>query len=211
MNLLIFGSSITWGAWDKEGGWAQRIKGLADNKAISENLGNLYRAVYCLGVSGDNTFDLLERFDTEVKARIDEEDKTSILIEIGINDSQFVLGEKRHMVSPEEYKSNLLKLIDKSKQYGAELALVGLTPVDERVDPIPWKSDHAYRFEFINKFEAIIKEVSKQQNIPFIEVMSKFMEKDYKNLLIDGLHPTTEGHKIIYEEVKKYLEEKGIL
>ena len=86
MNLLIFGDSITWGAWDEEGGWAQRIKSFADKKAATLNYDN-YTSVYCLGVSGDNTFDLLKRFETEVRARIDEEEKTLILIEIGINDS----------------------------------------------------------------------------------------------------------------------------
>lgn len=211
MNLLIFGSSITWDAWDKEGGWAQRIKTFADKKAASSNYDN-YTAVYCLGVSGDKTTDLLERFDTEIKARIDEEEKTLILIEIGINDSQFVLAQNQHGVSPEEYRENLLKLIEKSKQYGADLIFVGLTPVDDsKVDPTPWTPGKSYRLEFVKKYEEILKGVAKEQNIPFIEIMNKFLEGDYKSLLTDGLHPNTEGHQIIYGEVKKYLSDKRIL
>lgn len=210
MNLLIFGASITWGAWDKEGGWAQRIKSFADNKAISGDREN-YTAVYCLGVSGNDTNDLLKRFDTEVKARINEEEKSLILISIGMNDSQYILAENRHRISPRDYKSNLIKLIKKSKYYGADLIFVGLTPVDERMDPVPWKKDCSYRLEFVKKYEKIIKETSKEQNIPFIEVMDKFIRKDFRKLLTEGLHPNTEGHKIIYEEVKKYLSGKGIL
>lgn len=210
MNLLIFGASITWGAWDKEGGWAQRIKSFADNKAMTKDLKN-YVAVYCLGISGNNTNDLLKRFDSEIRARIDKEEKTLILVEIGINDSQYVLSEKKHRVSPEQYRNNLLKIIAKSHQFNADLIFVGLTPVDQRVDPIPWRQGKSYRLEFVRKYEDIIKEVSKEQNIPFIEAMSRFMKKGYKKLLIDGLHPTTEGHKIIFEEVKKYLTEKGVL
>lgn len=211
MNLLIFGSSITWGAWDKEGGWAQRLKSFCDNKASETNFDS-YTAVYCLGVSGDNTNDLLERFDTEVKARIDEEESTLILIEIGINDSQFVLAENQHGVSPEEYRENLLKLIEKSKQYGTGLIFIGLTPADDsKVDPTPWTPGKSYRLEFVKQYEEILKEVAKEQNISFIEVMSKFMEGDYKSLLTDGLHPNTQGHQIIYGEVKKYLSDKGVL
>src|SRR3990172_2179226 len=139
MNLLIFGSSITWGAWDDEGGWAQRIKNLADKKAATLNYDN-YTAVYCLGVSGDNTEDLLQRFDIEVRARLDDEDKTLVVIEIGINDSQYILSENQHRISPEKYKENLLTLIKKSKQHNADIIFVGLTPVDDsKVDPIPWK------------------------------------------------------------------------
>lgn len=211
MNLLIFGSSITWGAWDKQGGWAQRLKSFCDDKVSESDFDN-YTAVYCLGVSGDNTEDLLARFDTEVKARIDEEEKILILIEIGINDSQFVLAENKHRVSPEEYKENLLKLIEKSKQYKAALIFVGLTPVnDTKVDPTPWTPGKSYRLEFVEKYEKILKEVSQEQNIPFIEIMGKFKEKDYKNHLTDGLHPNTEGHQVMYETAKEYLLEKGLI
>lgn len=210
MNLLIFGSSITWGAWDKEGGWAQRLKNFADDKASSSKFEN-YTAVYCLGVSGDKTTDLLERFDTEVKARIDEEEKTLILIEIGINDSQYLLEEKEHRVSPDEYRLNLTTLVGKSKQHGADLILVGLTPVDSRVDPTPWTPGKSYRLEFVKKYEEILKQVSNEQNTPFIELISKFPEEQYKDLLVDGLHPSTKGHEIIYEEVKRYLVEKKLI
>ncbi len=210
MNLLIFGSSITWGAWDKEGGWAQRLKSFCDSKAVETNYNN-YTAVYCLGVSGDNTMDLLERFDTEVKARQDEEEDTLILIEIGINDSQFVLDENKHRVSPEEYRKNLLTLVNKSKQYNASLIFVGLTPVDSRVDPTPWTPGKTYRLEFVKKYEEILKRVSQEQQIPFIELMSKFPGGEYQKLLTDGLHPSTEGHKIMYEGVKDYLEQKELI
>lgn len=209
MNLLIFGSSITWGAWDKEGGWAQRLKSFTDNKTLESDFGE-YTSVYCLGVSGDNTNDLLERFDTEAKARIEEEEKTLILIEIGINDSQLVLADNKNRVSPESYRENLLKLIEKSKFHGANLIFVGLTPVDDsKVDPTPWAPGKSYRLELVQQYEEILKVVATEQNIPFIELMSKFLERDYKGLLTDGLHPNTEGHKIMFEEVKVYLLEKG--
>jgi acyl-CoA thioesterase-1 len=204
MNLLIFGSSITWGAWDKEGGWAQRLKSYCDHKAAETNFDN-YTAVYCLGVSGDNTFDLLKRFDTEVEARIDKNEKTLILIEIGINDSQFVLEKNKHRVSSEEYKNNLLSLVEKSKRYSASLIFVGLTPVDRRVNPTPWTPGKTYRLEFVKQYEDILENIAHQQSIPFIELMSKFPEDSYQKLLTDGLHPSSEGHRLIYEKVKQYL------
>ncbi len=211
MHILIFGSSITWGAWDKEGGWAQRIKNFADKKAATLSYDS-YTSIYCLGVSGDNTDDLLERFDTEVKARLGEDEKTLILIEIGINDSQYILAEKEHRVSPDKYKRNLIKLIEKSKQHGADLMFIGLTPVDDsKVDPIPWKPEGSYRLEYVQKYEEILKSVCKEQNLSFIELISKFKDRDFKTLLTDGLHPNTEGHQVIYGEVKKYLIEKGLL
>lgn len=52
MNLLIFGLSITWGARDEQGGWAQRLKHDFDIKAVQSGFAN-YTSVYCLGVSGN--------------------------------------------------------------------------------------------------------------------------------------------------------------
>ncbi len=210
MNILIFGSSITWGAWDKEGGWAQRLKSFCDKKALKTNL-KIYTAVYCLGVSGDTTIDLLERFDTEVKARIEQEEETLILIEIGANDSQFTLSERRHTVPPEEYNRNLLTLINKAKLHRASIIFIGLTPSDKRVDPTPWTPGKTYRLEFIKKYDEILKKLCQKKQIPYIEVMSKFPEEKYEELLTDGIHPNTEGHRIIFEEVKKYLLEKKLI
>ena len=204
MNILIFGSSITWGAWDEKGGWAQRIKTDADADARASSL-NQYNAVYCLGVSGDTTVGLLERFNTEVKARVDENEELLIVVEIGINDSQLVLAENKSLVTPEEYQNNLIKLIEKAKNYGAKVVFVGLTPVDERVEPIPWAPESSYKLGLVEKYDAILKKVCSEHNSQYIEVMSKFPKDKYKSLLLDGVHPTTEGHRVIYEEVKKQL------
>lgn len=210
MNILIFGSSITWGAWDIEGGWAQRLKSFCDNKAIATNF-EMYNAVYCLGISGDKSTDLLERFESEIKARIDEDEKTLILVEIGINDSQFLLKENKHRVSPEEYKENIIRLIEITKELHVDLIFIGLTPVDKRVDPTPWTPGKTYRLEFIKQYDEILRNVSEEYNIPHIKLIIKFPKDEYQNLLNDGLHPSTAGHKIMYEEVKKYLTEQGLI
>lgn len=209
-HILIFGDSIVWGAWDKEGGWAQRIKSFVDHDAVRADKHN-YAAVYCLGVDGNNTLDLLERFDIEIEARQDEGEDTLVIVAIGVNDSQFLLKEKKNRVPLNQYKANLVELINKAKQHGASIVFIGLTPVDKRVDPTPWNLDKAYKLRFIQDYEDILKKTCKEGNIPFIEVLSKFMENNYKNLLIDGLHPTTKGHKIIFEEVLKYLTKKRII
>lgn len=210
-KILIFGSSITWGAWDKEGGWAQRLKKLCDQRAFELDFED-YDSVYCLGVCGDKTTELLKRFDIEVEARLDDEDsKRFILIEIGINDSQYLLEEKKHRTLPEEYKANLLKLIEKTKQYHANLIFVGLTPVDNRVDPIPWALSKSYRLEFVKQYEQILKEVCQEQNIPIIAVLDKFLVNDYQKLLEDGVHPNSLGHELIFKEVKDYLIKNKIL
>jgi len=62
MSILVFGDSITWGTADFEhGGWVTRL---------FIELGRDFEIdVYNLGVSGDKTPDLLERFESESKSR----------------------------------------------------------------------------------------------------------------------------------------------
>lgn len=55
--ICVFGDSITWGAWDIEkGGWVQRLRNFVESSSEE------YIEIYNLGVSGDNTEDLLEIF-----------------------------------------------------------------------------------------------------------------------------------------------------
>lgn len=208
--ILIFGTSITYGMWDEEGGWAERIKRLADQKTIASNFENEV-LVYPLGISGNNTDRLSKRFEIEVEARKSEEADLQIIIDIGINDSYYFNAENKNCVPLKNYEENLLKIIDKSKRYSADLIFVGLTPVDERVNPVPWEKEISFRIETVKKYDEALKNLCKENNIPFIDILSKFMETDCKNLLADGLHPNTKGHEFIYNEVKTFLKEKSYI
>jgi len=69
------GDSITFGFYDKEGGWIQRLRKFLDDKLLNElegldkkilrKLKNPYFFVYNLGISGNTTENLLERFEFE--------------------------------------------------------------------------------------------------------------------------------------------------
>ncbi len=51
----------------------------------------------------------------------------------------------------------------------------------------------------------------KENNVDFIDIKTEFIRRDYKKLLEDGVHPNTEGHKVIYEIVEKFLSSKSII
>ncbi|TRZ65031.1 MAG: SGNH/GDSL hydrolase family protein, partial [Spirochaetia bacterium] len=115
MTILVFGTSITYGVWDIEGGWVQRLRKFLDYKNILEEG---YFLVYNLGISGDNTGNLLERFELETKFRLKDEDGEIVFIfSVGTNDSQFVRSKNSLRVSPEKFKDNLQSLINSAKQF----------------------------------------------------------------------------------------------
>jgi len=209
-QIFVFGDSITYGAWDKEGGWVQRLRRFLDEKVLTSS--DFYYLVYNLGVSGDNTCDLLKRFKFEIEQRFCKNEKAIVIFAIGINDSQFVQSKNSNQVSEEQFKENLEKLIKLARNFTSIIVFVGLTPVDEsKTTPIPWNTDKFYKNEYIQRYNEIIKKVCKNNNLHYIEIFEEFAETNYQELLEDGLHPNSEGHQKIFEIVKNYLVENGII
>jgi len=205
VQILIFGDSITYGAWDKEGGWVRRLR-----KFLDENYEDYL--IYNLGISGNNTDDLIERFEFETKQRLKENDETIIIFAIGTNDSQFVHSENKNRIVLEKFKDNLQKLINLAQEFSSKIIFVGLTPVDEtKTTPIPWNTDKSYKNEYIQKYNETIKNICDENKIYFIEVFEKLKETNYQELLEDGLHPNSVGHQKIFEVVKDFLIENKII
>ena len=157
-------------------------------------------------ITGNTINDLLERFEFETKQRLKESEETIIVFAIGINDSYFVHSENSHRVPINKFKENIQKLTDLAKKFSSKIIFVGLTPVDEtKTTPIPWDINKSYKNENIRKYNEIIKSVCEENEILFIEIFEDWIKLNYKNLLEDGLHPNSEGHKKIFESVKEFL------
>lgn len=210
MKILFFGDSITWGAWDEEGGWVARIKKFVDQKIIASNF-EYYRDIYNVGISGDKTTNLLERFEMEATSRIDDDNETAIIFAIGVNDSQHV-EDKGNRVPLKEFEDNLRTLVTKARNFTPKIIFIGLFPIDDsKLNPTPWDDDKSYQTRYVEEYNNKIQEICKNEQIDFIDMYGEFKDHNYKTLLIDGLHPNTHGHKKISEVVLKFLHNKKYL
>lgn len=212
MNIIIFGDSITWGAWDREGGWANRLARWANETSITSNFEKeLY--VYNLGVAGDTTEDLLERAKEELDRRV--EIKNSLLIyAIGANDTIFDPkdDERTPKVSPEKFRENLERLLALGKYYEIKTIFVGTTPCNEdKTIPVSWDPQVGYTNYWLNEYRKIMEDVAQKNNVPYILMWDIFAEGDWRGMLPDGIHPNSEAHEKMFEEVKKFLEEKSLI
>jgi len=201
-KIIVFGASITYGAWDLQGGWVDRLKQYCHRFDLEDKF---YYLVENLGISGDTSKGVLERFESETKVRTRGKDDI-IIVSIGINDSQWLNNENKWRVSQEEFKNNIQEIINLAKKYTDKLILIGLNKSKD-VDPIPWAPEKSYKNERIEIFDKIIKEKSQENNIHFINVLDLITEEN----LEDGLHPNTQGHKKIFERVKNFIEENKLL
>lgn len=209
IHILVFGDSIAYGAWDPEGGWVQRLRRRLDKITLN---GKGYYLVYNLGVSGDTSREILSRFESEAKIRLDAQEKPVIIFAFGTNDCVLVNKKKEFKVPEKEFRKNLSRLSRLAKKYADKIVFVGLTPVDEaKMDPVPWAPQFSAKNEFIEKYDEMIKSFCTKNRIHFIGVFSKMIKLDYRSLLYDGDHPNSKGHEKLYEIISDYLQEKKII
>lgn len=212
-NIFFFGDSMTFGAWDEKGGWADRAKNDMQNKIISSHF-SYYHHVYQLGVPGDTTTMLLKRFEQEIKSRLlgEVDNNGVIILGIGLNDSKtYKDTAKGNIVQYDDFLNNLHLLLQSAQKYASKIMFVGLTPVDEpKVNLIPWFAETPYRNNMIAKYNDGLKKFCKTQDLTFVDLFDEWIDRDYKKLLIDGLHPNTDGHEKIYHKVKQALEKSKI-
>lgn len=202
MRILFFGSSIAQGFWDPEGGWVQRIRRHYDTKQL-ENWSQSQPLIFNLGVSGDTSTNVCQRFIAETTARQWPGEELVFVIAIGVNDACIDHGKPKG--NPVLYAENVTEIIAMARQFSFKILFVGLTPCDEdKTVPVAW-GDYTYKNQDIRQLNEILEKVCTQQNIPLVAIFDAF-EPHKKELLPDGLHPNAEGHKLIASLVLPELE-----
>ena len=103
----------------------------------------------------------------------------------------------------------MIELIKKITNRGYELILLGLTRIE--LDELEFKSGKFYSNVNIDDYETdlkiildnddVLKELSKDNKIKYIEMKDVLSKDDY----IDGLHPNTNGHRKMFERIKDSL------
>lgn len=112
--IYAFGDSITYGAWGiQTSGWAALLRQYLDD--LQEKNSNYYGLFYNLGIPGETTTGLLNRFDNEVKARIRVNDESVFIFAFGANDAVFLVSENKFRTSKDEFENNLSIVFEKAR------------------------------------------------------------------------------------------------
>jgi lysophospholipase L1-like esterase len=197
VNILIFGDSIIYGNNDAKGGWATRLK----MNLANENL------TYVLGIPGDRTTWLLERFENEIKERFDEGIKCIMIIAVGLNDSCFENDKCKFAVPEKDFRKNIEKLTLIAKKYAEVVIFIGLTPINDKKTKNITKYHLTYKNEWTKRYDEIIKKLAEKSEVIYVPLFEKFNPKKFK----DGLHPDSLGHKIIFDDVRDFLKKKKLI
>lgn len=210
MRVLVFGDSITQGYWDTDGGWVERIRKHYDELQLKDLRNNDEPTLFNLGVSADTTEDILKRIRPETVVRTRHGDKPVVIVQIGTNDSSKQEGSIK--VDIEQYKQNLVNIIEEVKPISSKLIMIGSSAGDDKLTmPVFW-GNYFYPNKQIKTYENAMCEVAAERQIDFIPVFNDFKAAldEGNDLLADGLHPNNDGHQlvadIILPELNKFLK-----
>jgi lysophospholipase L1-like esterase len=204
-DVYYFGDSIAYGEWDEQGGWVQRLRSHSDQAYIAHRAEKTHS--YNLGIPGDTAEDMLARIEGDMAARFDPASETFIVFAVGMNDSHYVVPEKKYRFEPGEFEHNYGKLIGIGRRFTRKIACVGLNPINQpKVDPLPWNTAKAFHSDRVKLFNAIIEKVAGEENLYFADIWKNWVQLDYRALLFDGLHPNAGGHRRIAQRVSPFLQ-----
>lgn len=214
ITFYLFGDSIIRGSFDLEmGGFVNRLHVLANNICAQKDFRSNMVRVFNLGIGGNTSIDLLQRFVFETNQRIIPESKSYFIFMIGTNDLAWLNKDGKFAVSVEHYSDNLSNLIDLARKFSNEIIFLTCPPVIEDIAKNISHKGKSRTNEQVLKYNNCLIEVCKKENIPFIDLYSVFIQQDNINDLFvsDGLHPNSKGHELIFEKLKDFIEINNIL
>lgn len=164
------------------------------------------------GAGNNNSLDLLARLDKDVLS----ENPDMVFIMVGIHD----MINLHKFLDYGTYRKAYQKIITKLQQAGIETVLLNLIPVDTNA------ISNRYQLDFfdspplvkIKKANEIIADLARTNGLKTIDLYQEFIERNSPNpgkasLIMnvansgkpDGVHPTSEGNRIIAEKIFNFL------
>lgn len=163
--------------------------GLSEEEAFPARVGELLAEeglpvrVVNAGVSGDTTAGGLARLDWLLRQKPD-------VLVVGLGGNDGLRG-----LSPEMTEENLRQIVERAKQAGAEVLLLGL-----QLPP-------NYGADYTAAFREIYPRLAQELGVPLVPFLLAGVGGEPELNLPDGLHPNAEGQRIVAGNVLPYLRE----
>jgi len=199
-RIVAIGASDFCGIGDAagQGGFIGRLKQWHEQQS-DKNL------LYNLGVRGETTTQMLRRLVVESMPR-----KPDLLIlTTGSNDIRRTSSKTSPVKTPDElFAANVTAMIKQGKALG-DVVFIGTHPFDEsRTAPFAyWNDQNFYLLGDQTRREAVVAELCKQERVPYFDLFQNWLNQDYFQWLhTDGQHANTEGHELIFRQLKDFLK-----
>jgi acyl-CoA thioesterase I len=199
-TILFFGDSVTDAGRDRDN---PRSLGHGYVHHVGQALTNV--RIINKGISGNRSYDLLDRLDEDVIGLSPD----ILFVMIGIND---VWHKHQWNVpsSTDEYEKNMDSLVRRVKNALSDVTIVFLSPFLLPTDV----HTESIRLDLDTEI-AILESLSKTHDIPFIPVdgiLHNLLDTmPAEDIAADGVHPTEKGHRLIANAIIRFMETSDLL
>ncbi len=163
-------------------------------KSFLENCYGIEVDARSFSKDGTTLFYLKDNIDVLIDLKPD-----IVLIEFGMNDhvADYAMSEK----GKADFSWSLNKCVQMLKNEGIDVILIGFFQQND-----DWEKENTEATVFYN---GLIEQVASENEIPFVDVYSRFSRLSQKNISEDITsdymhHPTDFGHKIYFSEIIPY-------
>ncbi|WP_053789312.1 GDSL-type esterase/lipase family protein [Streptomyces sp. XY332] len=189
-RIVIVGDSIAYGRCDPQGGWAGRLA--AAHIAANEAEHRLFN----LAIPGSTLTDVSEQTPALLGPRLPD----TLLVAAGINDCALPLAVAQTHAdgpAPAHLADRLGSLAATALGHNARLVVAGPTWIDEART----RDYEGLRFTRARALElrASLRAWCDGNHVDFLDMWEPLREKS--ELLVDGLHPTPQGHEAVYRHL----------
>lgn len=186
MKLVCIGDSLTYGyGLPSKACWVELLKAHFNIEIVNK------------GINGDTTSGILSRYYRDVV----EEKPNYVIIMAGTND---IL-----MNHPLSLIQNNINLSIREAEENNIIPIIALQPpIISELAKAYWDDDVNYEKASLDLLDYInwLKYFSSENSISMINFYDKFLNrKDIKNLFSDGIHPNTDGHRLMFNNVIELL------
>ncbi|WP_171168942.1 GDSL-type esterase/lipase family protein [Streptomyces sp. I05A-00742] len=186
-RIVIVGDSIAYGRCDPRGGWAARLAAshIAANEADHR--------VFNLAVPGSTLTDVVEQTPALLAPRRPD----TLLVAAGINDSALPLAAPA-ADGLTRLTDNLAALAATALRHNARLVVAGPSWIDES------RTRNYEGLRFTRERALAVRESIRTwcaaHHIDHLDLWEPL--RDRPDLLVDGLHPTPEGHRALFRHLE---------
>jgi lysophospholipase L1-like esterase len=210
IQIFILGSSSAYGVGAQTSGWGDLVKQYYHDKMYAAGgVGEKYE-VFNFGKSGA-TIDFVTAAASEHFKHYGRGGEVITIFSVGGNNSKAEDRPDNFVSTVEEYTAELEAFITLLKQHSTKIIGVGHNFVDEsktnpKHNPLTGGASY-FSNERRSQFGEATKALCQKHGVLFAEVGGSQDEWIQKYLYEDGLHPNQEGHRLIFESIRKHLED----
>lgn len=202
MRVLVFGDSITYGAWDTQAGWVERIKRTAHEQTVQSEGKNKVQVIN-LGIGGDTSTKILKRMPAEIESRYSASWPFVFVITFGANDERSIDGKIETPV--EQFEANVKEIIALAKQHSDKILFLGIPPIGK---PVVEFKGQEYSDERVKEYEQRLQAIVEDAGLPFVPIRPVFEQAGLDSLYAyDFIHPNDKGHQLIADTIQPRLQE----